>query len=52
MPEMGTGPVNKYLPPRPKTRPAPAQPAFAARLDNPKPEGFLGWLDAALDKLG
>jgi len=47
MPEQGTKPVNKYLPPRPKD-----EPAFnLADLAERKPQGFLGWLDAALEKL-
>ena len=47
MPEQGTKPVNKYLPPRPKD-----EPAFnLADLAERKPSGFLGWLDAALEKL-
>jgi Fe-S-cluster-containing dehydrogenase component len=48
MPEMGTKPVNKYLPPRPKDRPTPC-----ATLDPvaETPKGFLGWLDAALARL-
>jgi Fe-S-cluster-containing dehydrogenase component len=46
MPEMGTRPVNKYLPPRKKA------------ADHPREEmpdgvpGFLGWLDRALERLG
>jgi len=56
MPEMGTGPVNKYLPPRPKTNSAPrtdpGRPAAACQPDTPRADGFLGWLDAALDRLG
>ncbi len=56
MPEMETRPVNKYLPPRPKTNPTtrnqPAGTAATSRADTPKAEGFLGWLDAALDRLG
>ncbi|MDZ7601742.1 MAG: 4Fe-4S dicluster domain-containing protein [Hoeflea sp.] len=56
MPEMGTRPVNRYLPPRPKTNPAtrtePARPAASCQPDTPRAEGFLGWLDAALDRLG
>jgi len=47
MPEQGTKPVNKYLPPRPKD-----EPAFnLADLADQKPRGFLGWLDAALERL-
>jgi Fe-S-cluster-containing dehydrogenase component len=55
MPEQGTKPVNKYLPPRPKTDVtgqgkidilAPfLEPTVAG------PKGFLGWLDKALEKL-
>lgn len=48
MPEQGTKPVNKYLPPRPKQKPDAACAAKAA----PKADGILGWLDAALEKLG
>ena len=47
MPEMGTKPVNKYLPPRPKDRPPP--PALEPVTDTP--QGFLGWLDRALSRL-
>jgi Fe-S-cluster-containing dehydrogenase component len=49
MPELGTGPVNKYLPPRPKDRPA----AGLAALAEPVPAAGtpLGWLDRALAKL-
>ena len=48
MPEQGTRPVNKYLPPRPKD-----EPAFnLADLAEPAPAGgFLGWLDRALEKI-
>lgn len=48
MPELGTRPVNKYLPPRPKDRPsacAPLEPVAET------PKGFLGWLDRALSAL-
>ena len=47
MPEQGTRPVNKYLPPR-----APVD--LLAPLLDPLPQsvgGFLGWLDRALDKI-
>jgi Fe-S-cluster-containing dehydrogenase component len=57
MPEQGTRPVNKYLPPRPKT--APVQSAAdrsaagnLAALAEPEAGGFLGWLDAALERMG
>jgi len=52
MPEQGTKPVNKYLPPRPKdTLPDLdiLSPYLAPVPENPG--GFLGWLDRALDKL-
>ncbi len=45
MPEMGTRPVNKYLPPRPKMK------AASEALPEAVP-GFLGWLDRALERLG
>ncbi|MGB7287681.1 MAG: 4Fe-4S dicluster domain-containing protein [Salaquimonas sp.] len=51
MPEMDTKPVNKYLPPRPKTNPSTPRelaPAFAPKVN----EGLLGWIDRALEKLG
>ncbi len=47
MPEMGTRPVNKYLPPRPKQQ-ADAQ---CGAMEQEVP-GFLGWLDRALERLG
>jgi Fe-S-cluster-containing dehydrogenase component len=52
MPEMATRPVNKYLPPRPKTPARATAPSAASPTPVPKADGFLGWLDAALDKLG
>ncbi len=48
MPELGTKPVNKYLPPRLKDRPASAP--LAPLLDVPA-TGFAGWLDRLLDRL-
>lgn len=50
MPEQGTQPVNKYLPPR--ERDSLDMPDLASLCD-PAPEatGFLGWLDRALEKL-
>ena len=53
MPEQGTGPVNRYLPPRPKDR-LEDQIDVLAPLLAPvaeEPTGFLGWLDRALEKL-
>ncbi len=49
MPEQGTAPVNKYLPPRPKDRIAQETDVLAPVDENPG--GFLGWLDKALEKL-
>ena len=62
MPEQGTKPVNKYLPPRPKDqmdRSAEATqgegdidvlaPFLAPVAEEPK--GFLGWLDRTLEKI-
>ncbi|WP_416899028.1 MAG: 4Fe-4S dicluster domain-containing protein [Minwuia sp.] len=49
MPEMGTKPVNRYLPPRKREVPA----AQAAPVDNGEGlTGFWKWLDGALEKLG
>jgi Fe-S-cluster-containing dehydrogenase component len=47
MPEMGTKPVNKYLPPRPKDR---AQASPLAPLLDVQATGFAGWLDRLLEK--
>ena len=56
MPEQGTKPVNKYLPPRPRDQGA----AAPGRIDaegaglapvTDGPGGFLGWLDRALGRL-
>ncbi|MEZ5871194.1 MAG: 4Fe-4S dicluster domain-containing protein [Nitratireductor sp.] len=50
MPEAGTRPVNKYLPPRKKTAPAASPPSVG--VEELAPTGFLSWLDRALEKLG
>ena len=52
MPEQGTKPVNKYLPPRPKDA-EPEIDILAPFLDPVVPEakGFLGWLDNALSSM-
>jgi Fe-S-cluster-containing dehydrogenase component len=52
MPEQGTKPVNKYLPPRPKDKLA----EVSAGSDTMQPvaetpKGFLRWLDKALEAL-
>ncbi len=52
MPEQGTRPVNKYLPPRPRDRVEDVDilaPYLAPVTDGPK--GFVGWLDRALSAL-
>lgn len=57
MPEQGTGPVNKYLPPRGRdTLQMPdlvslCAPEPRAEPNGPAPSGLLGWLDRALEKL-
>jgi Fe-S-cluster-containing dehydrogenase component len=51
MPEQNTKPVNKYLPPRPKTDIQDEPPTHLASLAAPTATGFLGWLDQALAKL-
>ena len=52
MPELGTAPANKYLPPRPKDDWDDTAP-LAAFLEPvaQEPSGFLNWLDKTLDKL-
>ena len=52
MPELGTKPVNKYLPPRPKDTLDEIDilaPLLAPVAEDPK--GFMGWLDKTLEKL-
>lgn len=53
MPEMGTKPVNKYLPPRPKDEMEGDIDVLAPFLTPvaEEPKGFLGWLDKALEKI-
>jgi len=53
MPEMGTKPVNKYLPPRPKDQIEDQIDVLAPFLAPVAEDagGFMGWLDKALDKL-
>ncbi|SNT72532.1 4Fe-4S dicluster domain-containing protein [Paracoccus seriniphilus] len=51
MPEMGTRPVNKYLPPRPKDQLTCSDGAAPAGVVAENPGGFLAWLDKALEKL-
>jgi hypothetical protein len=54
MPEQGTKPVNKYLPPRPKDQSMRQDIDILAPFLEPvaqEPKGFLGWLDKALDAM-
>lgn len=52
MPEQGTAPVNQYLPPRPRDGAGMQVPPLQPLLIEEQLDGFLGWLDRALDKLG
>ncbi len=52
MPEQGTKPVNKYLPPRPKDQMKDMDvltPLIEPVCEEPK--GFLAWLDKRLEAL-
>jgi len=49
MPDLGTAPVNRYLPPRPKG--ARAEPAPLAPLLDTPATGLAGWLDRLLERL-
>lgn len=50
MPEQGTKPVNKYLPPRLKDEQIDILAPFLEPVAA-EPTGFLGWLDKTLEKL-
>ena len=50
MPEQGTKPVNRYLPPRPKDQDIDVLAPLLAPVAE-EPTGFLGWLDKTLGKL-
>ncbi len=50
MPEMGTRPVNKYLPPRPRDEQTDVLAPFLEPVAE-EPRGFLRWLDKALDAI-
>jgi Fe-S-cluster-containing dehydrogenase component len=50
MPEQGTKPVNKYLPPRPKADMDAPDDFKLAALAEPEAKGFLGWLDRVLER--
>jgi sulfite dehydrogenase (quinone) subunit SoeB len=49
MPDMGTKPTNKYLPPRPKDKRSEA--SLLAPLLDIEATGFAGWLDRILGKI-
>ncbi len=51
MPEQGTLPVNQYLPPRPRDGECSEVPPLPAARADEQPDGFLGWLDRALERL-
>jgi Fe-S-cluster-containing dehydrogenase component len=56
MPEQGTAPVNKYLPPRRRKPLARSEPQAApARTcvahEDERPSGFLAWVDAVLERM-
>ena len=51
MPEQKTAPVNKYLPPRPRDGVGNSLPVPNSAQLSDQPEGFLGWLDRALERL-
>ena len=50
MPDLNTRPTNKYLAPRKKDRPHEA--SLLAPLLDIKSNGFAGWLDKMLGKIG
>jgi len=49
MPEQGTKPVNKYLPPRPRQNLASSAPARVE--DTSGARGLLAWVDSMLDRI-
>jgi Fe-S-cluster-containing dehydrogenase component len=50
MPEQGTRPVNKYLPPRPRRPLADSAPRASAE-DTSGATGFFAWLDGMLERI-
>jgi hypothetical protein len=50
MPEQGTRPVNKYLPPRPRKPLADSAPRASAE-DTSGASGFFAWLDGVLERI-
>lgn len=51
MPEQGTRPVNKYLPPRPRTSLAATAPMLPLAETTEGASGFFAWLDGMLDRI-
>jgi Fe-S-cluster-containing dehydrogenase component len=51
MPEQGTKPVNKYLPPRPRHSATADEVDLVAMAKKTTPSGFWKWLDQTLDRL-
>jgi sulfite dehydrogenase (quinone) subunit SoeB len=51
MPEQGTQPVNKYLPPRKRSPLADAMHGDAPDPDKPAMDGLFGWIDTMLERL-
>ena len=51
MPEQGTRPVNKYLPPRPRKALAESASAQPVPEDTGGAKGFFAWLDAVLERM-
>ena len=51
MPEQGTGPVNKYLPPRPRKALSASASALPPAESTEGATGFFAWLDSMLDRI-
>ncbi len=51
MPEQGTRPVNKYLPPRARKPLADSAPSLPLAENTDGAKGFFAWLDGMLDRI-
>ena len=51
MPEQGTRPVNKYLPPRPRKSLAESAHTLPLAENTEGAKGFFAWLDGMLDRI-
>ena len=51
MPEQGTRPVNKYLPPRPRKPLADSAKLLPLAENTEGARGFFAWLDGALERI-